>query len=81
MCRHVRDAPGERTRLGRTGEAMALALTRRGGRAPELRGLVLNVFGADVEVVQARLRRVYARTTLGTDAQLWPDTGESVVDA
>ncbi|WP_034661334.1 site-specific integrase [Cellulomonas sp. KRMCY2] len=33
--------------------------------------------GADVKVVQARLRHASAKTTLDTNAHLWPDTEES----
>lgn len=33
--------------------------------------------GADVKVVQARLRHPSAKTTLDTYAHLWPDTEES----
>jgi len=33
--------------------------------------------GADVKVVQARLRHASAKTTLDTYAHLWPDTEES----
>jgi integrase len=33
--------------------------------------------GADVKVVQARLRHASAKTTLDTYGQLWPDADES----
>jgi integrase len=33
--------------------------------------------GADVKVVQARLRHASAKTTLDTYGHLWPDTDES----
>jgi integrase len=33
--------------------------------------------GADVKVVQARLRHASAKTTLDTYAHLWPDSDES----
>jgi len=33
--------------------------------------------GADVKVVQARLRHASAKTTLDTYAHLWPDADES----
>lgn len=38
---------------------------------------VLIASGADVKVVQARLRHVSAKTTLDTYAHLWPDSDES----
>ena len=37
--------------------------------------------GADVKVVQARLRHASARTTLDTYAHLWPDSEESTRSA
>ena len=37
--------------------------------------------GADVKVVQARLRHASARTTLDTYAHLWPDSDESTRSA
>ena len=33
--------------------------------------------GADVKIVQARLRHASAKTTLDTYAHLWPDSDES----
>ena len=38
---------------------------------------LLTASGADVKVVQARLRHASAKTTLDTYAHLWPDTEES----
>lgn len=38
---------------------------------------VLFASGADAKKVQARLRHAGAKTALGTDGQLWPDTDES----
>jgi integrase len=37
--------------------------------------------GADVKVVQARLRHASAKTTLDTYAHLWPDSDESTRSA
>ena len=33
--------------------------------------------GADVKILQARLRRASAKTTLDTNGHLWPDSHES----
>jgi len=38
---------------------------------------LLIVFGADVKVVQARLRHASAKTTLDTYGHLWPDRDDS----
>ena len=37
--------------------------------------------GADVKVVQARLRHASAKTTLDTYGHLWPDTDDSTRSA
>lgn len=45
---------------------------------------MLMASGADVKVVQARLRHASAKTTLDTCARLWPGSDEStrtVIDA
>ncbi len=39
--------------------------------------MLLIASGADVKVVQARLRHASAKTTLDTYGHLWPDSDES----
>jgi hypothetical protein len=51
-----------------------MPLTRGG---PEDRTPALVALGANVNVVQVRLRDASAKTTLGRYAQLWPDTDEA----
>ena len=55
-----------------------------GSRFHDLRHYLASMLiasGADVKVVQARLRHASAKTTLDTYAHLWPDSDESTRSA
>ena len=53
-----------------------------GSRFHDLRHYLTSIAsGADVKVVQARLRHASAKTTLDTYAHLWPDSDESTRSA
>ncbi|WP_343047947.1 tyrosine-type recombinase/integrase [Cellulomonas humilata] len=79
-----RDDPGER--VGRWQIDRAIRATREAAGLPaafrfhdcrHCYASLLIADGADVKVVQARLRHASATTTLNTYAHLWPDTEES----
>ncbi|WP_207084971.1 tyrosine-type recombinase/integrase [Nocardioides sp. S5] len=69
--------------------AMRRARAKVSGLPPDFRfhdlrhylASMLIASGADVKVVQARLRHASAKTTLDTYAHLWPDSDESTRSA